>query len=144
MTSKPGYLLDVNALIALGDRDHVHHQLVLRWFQTPDLDWGVCAFTEAGFLRISTNPRLGSHTAKGAAAVLADLAARPGYRYWPTTTSWITLTTPFRDRIFGHQQINDALLLGLAVKENGVLVTMDKAVRSLAGARLAHHVLVLS
>jgi len=34
-------------------------------------------------------------------------------------------------------------MLGLAVKEDGVLVTLDKAMRTLAGPQYSKHVLVL-
>jgi uncharacterized protein len=131
-------------LIALVDRDHIHHSVVLQWWSTPGIDWGLCAFTEAGFLRIVTNPKAGSRSIDGAMTILADLATRPGYRYWSVTEEWSVLTAPFRDRIVGHQQITDAFLLGLAIKEDGVLVTMDKAVRSMAGVGLSRHVHVLS
>jgi len=47
--SKPKYLLDVNVLIALTDEGHVHHQIVMEWFKAPGLDWGRCAFSEAGY-----------------------------------------------------------------------------------------------
>jgi hypothetical protein len=33
--------------------------------------------------------------------------------------------------------------MGLAVKENGVLVTLDKAMGHLAGVEYSHHLLVL-
>jgi hypothetical protein len=75
--------------------------------------------------------------------MLADLARHPGYRYWPITANWIALVAPFRERVFGHQQINDAYLLGLAVKEKGILVTLDKAIKFLAGAKYSKNVLVL-
>ena len=141
--SKGKYLLDVNVLIALADPDHMHHQRAMKWFDTPGLDWGVCAFTEAGFLRVSTNPKAGRHSVKEATEVLAALAKRPGYRYWPITESWASLVAPFRERIFGHRQVTDAYLLGLAVKEDGVLVTMDKGIEFLAGREYGRHVLVL-
>lgn len=143
--SKARHLLDVNVLLALLDESHVHNLLVSAWFATRGLDWGVCAFTETGFLRVMTNTKL-SHAwpVETAKAALTDLEQRAGYRYWPITASWTTLIAPFRERIFGHQQITDALLLGLAVQEGGVLVTMDKAIQHMAGPRLSHHVLVLS
>jgi uncharacterized protein len=75
--------------------------------------------------------------------LLAALAKRAGYRYWPLTAGWASLSAPFADRVFGHQQITDAYLLGLAVKENGVLVTLDKAIRYMAGPQYAKHLLVL-
>jgi toxin-antitoxin system PIN domain toxin len=141
--SKLKFLLDVNVLFALAEPTHVHHRTVMRWFNTPSLDWGLCAFSEAGFLRVATNPKSGSYTVKDAAEVLKGLAAHPGYRYWPVTAGWLTLAAPFRERVFGHQQITDAFLLGLAVKEHGVLVTLDKAFKFLAGERYSKHLLVL-
>lgn len=141
---KQKYLLDVNVLIALTEPQHVHHRRVMRWFNTPGLDWGLCAFTEAGFLRVAANPKTGAHSVEDSANVLATLASHPGYRYWPISAGWSTLAAPFHERVFGHQQITDAFLLGLAVKENGVLVTMDKAIQYLAGAEYSRNVLVLA
>ena len=141
--SKPKYLLDVNVLIALTEPYHVHHRTVAKWFDSPDLDWGLCAFSEAGFLRFSANPKAGAHSVDEATKVLADLANHSGYRFWPISTGWADLAAPFIERVFGHQQITDAYLLGLAVKEGGVLVTMDKAIKFLAGAQYSKNVLLL-
>ena len=141
--SKQRYLLDVNVLIALADPTHIHHRLVMKWFNTSGLDWGLCTFSEAGFLRITTNPKAGSYTVEEATALLAGLANHPGYRFWPVSAGWSDLSEPFRDRVFGHQQITDAYLLGLAIKEHGVLVTLDKAIKFLAGERYNKHLLVL-
>jgi len=143
--SRTKYLLDANVLIALTDHDHLHHELVVNWFDSHGKhDWGVCAFTEAAFLRITCNPKLGRNTVEAATDLLVLLAKRPGYRYWPVAANWTTLTAPFRARIFGHQQITDAFLLGLAIQQGGVLVTMDKAIQHMAGPALSHHALVLS
>jgi toxin-antitoxin system PIN domain toxin len=142
-TTEAKYLLDVNVLIALAEPEHTHHRTAVRWFHTPGLDWGVCAFTEAGFLRVSSNPKSGSHTVEEAAAVLTALASHPGYRFWPIAEGWNTLAAPFTERVFGHQQINDAYLLGLAIRENGVLATFDRAIRYIAGAEYSRNVLLL-
>jgi toxin-antitoxin system PIN domain toxin len=141
--SNPKYLLDVNVLIALTEEAHVHHQAVTEWFNTTGLNWGLCAFSEAGFLRLTAHSKVGRITVAEASAVLAALENHPGYRYWPISVGWSTLAAPFQERVFGHQQITDAYLLGLAVKENGVLVTLDKAIQYLAGARYSKNVLVL-
>lgn len=140
---KPNYLLDVNVLIALTDEGHVDHPIVVKWFITPGLDWGLCAFSEAGFLRLSANPHVGKLTVGEAAEILAALVKRPGYRFWPFKTDWASLTEPFSDRVLGHQQIADAYLLGLAIKGNGVLVTLDKGIRYMAGPKYSKHLLVL-
>ena len=137
------YLLDVNVLVALTQSEHVHYLTVTRWFDSQAHDWGLCAFSEAGFLRTSINPNVGNLTVSDATQILAGLAERPGYRYWPINESWISLVEPFRERIYGHQQVADAFVLGLAVQANGVLVTLDKAFRHLAGPRYNKHLLVL-
>jgi uncharacterized protein len=142
--SKPKFLLDVNVLVALADEDHTHHNPAMKWFRSSGRhDWGICALTEAGFLRVSMRPKSGSRSIEEVAEMLTRLAAYPGYRYWPISVSWITLATPFLGRLFGHQQITDAYLLGLAVKENGVLVTFDKALSYMAGAEHRRNVLIL-
>jgi hypothetical protein len=75
--------------------------------------------------------------------MLALLISRPGYRYWPIASEWSVLAAPLKDRLFGHQQVTDAYLLGLAVKENGVLVTLDRAISYLAGPEYRRNLLVL-
>jgi toxin-antitoxin system PIN domain toxin len=144
--NKAHYLLDLNALIALADHDHEHHTLMQEWFiSSGRVDWGVCPLTEAGFVRVTTNPghRPTSRTIAQAAAVLADFATHPGYRYWSIAGSWAVLTAPFSACLLGHQQVTDAYLLGLAVKENGVLVTFDKGIKYLAGKDYSRNLLVL-
>ena len=146
ISNKVRYLLDLNALIAFGDHDHEHHQAIQKWFiSSGKTDWGVCPLTEAGFIRITTNPayRPMSRTTAQATVILADFATHPGYRYWPITEKWTVLTAPFSARLFGHQQVTDAYLLGLAVKEKGVLVTFDRGIRYLAGSKYSRNLLVL-
>jgi hypothetical protein len=115
----------------------------MKWFRTPGLDWGLCAFSEAGFLRVSSNPSVGGLRLGEAGQILGALAELAGYRFWPIASGWASLAAPFSDRVFGHQQITDACMLGLAINENGVLVTLDKAIRYMAGPQLSKHVLVL-
>jgi len=141
--SKLRYLLDVNVLIALTEQGHMHHRTVVKWFNTPGLDWGLCAFSEAGLLRVTANSNVGKVSVWEASEILKALEKHPGYRYWPITAGWSVLAEPFRERIYGHQQITDAYLLGLAIKENGVLVTLDKGIAFLAGAKYSKNVLVL-
>ena len=142
--SKVKYLADVNVLIALTDEEHIHHERVTRWFDTSGhRDWGVCAFSEAGFLRVMTNPKGGGRSVEAATALLARLSNYAGYRFWPIAEGWASLTAPFIERVFGHQQITDAYLLGLAVKQGGVLVTMDKGIQYMAGQKYSKNVLVL-
>jgi uncharacterized protein len=144
--SRGRYLPDLNCLIALADPDHPHYGKAKKWFmESGNEGWGVCPLTEAGFVRVTTNPSYGltARTVSQATAILAGFARSPGYSYWPIETPWAALTAPFADRIFGHQQVTDAYLLGLAVRGRGVLVTFDKAMLYLAGAEYGKHVLLL-
>ena len=139
-------LLDVNVLIALLEPEHEFFPTAQRWFGSSGRDnWGVCPLTEIGFVRITTNPSFypGPRAYDQAIAALEELADRPGYRYWPLTESWAALTAPFASRISGHQQVTDAYLLGMAIKEGGVLVTFDRGLKYLAGPEFAKNLLVL-
>jgi toxin-antitoxin system PIN domain toxin len=138
------YLLDLNVLIALVDVDHGHHGAALRWFDREGgTSWGTCVLTEAGFIRVMANPRMGGYSVAKATEILAILTGHPGHRHWPVVDGWGALSAPFAERIFGHQQVTDACLLGLAVREDGLLVTMDKAIVHLAGAKYRKNLLLL-
>lgn len=143
MAKFPRYLLDVNVLVALLDEDHVHHKTVLAWFYTPGRQWAICPFTEAGLLRHMTRPKIGDMSMEEATAMVARLAQESGYHYQPISADWQTLCGRFFKRLFGHKQITDAYLLGLAAHEGLVLVTFDKAILHLAGEH-SSHVLVLT
>ena len=140
------FLLDVNVLVALTSREHEHYRRANDWFNSlGKAEWGVTPLTEAGYMRLTTNPRTspGAGDFTRAIAVLVHLTRKPGYCIWPNTESWAKLTAPFADRIFGHQQVTDAYLLGLAINENGVLVTFDRGLRYMAGAEFRKNILVL-
>jgi toxin-antitoxin system PIN domain toxin len=130
-------------LVALLDEDHVHHETVLAWFYASDRQWAICPFTEAGLLRHMTRPKTGDMSMEEATAMLRRLAQEPGYRYQPFSGDWQTLSARFFKRLFGHNQITDAYLLGLAIQEGLVLVTCDKAILHLAGEHMSH-VLILT
>jgi toxin-antitoxin system PIN domain toxin len=132
--------------MALTDDEHVHFRRAREWFTSLGREeWGLCALTEAGFVRLTTNPATGPvlNSCKEACDFLESLAALPGYRFWPITDRWGILTAPIASRIFGHQQVTDAYLLGMAIKENGVLVTFNRGIKFLAGDEFSRNLLVL-
>jgi toxin-antitoxin system PIN domain toxin len=139
-------LLDLNVLIALTEPGHNHHRNAQNWLNRSGKDdWGICPLTEAGFLRVTTNPafRPGPRILEQGIAILQVLKGLTGYWYCEIDESWATLTAPFAARIFGHQQVTDAYLLGLAIKNEGVLVTFDKGIQYMAGAEFSRNVLFL-
>jgi toxin-antitoxin system PIN domain toxin len=137
------HLLDVNTLIARVFEDHMHHGIVTEWFSASGLEWAICPFTEAGFLRYATRRENGNLSVREATAILKNLAQHPGYHYRPVSQDWRTLTKPFFRRLHGYKQVTDAYLLGVAVQEGLVLVTFDRAILHLAGEH-SGHVLMLS
>jgi uncharacterized protein len=143
LSKTPRYLLDVNVFLALLSENHIHHPIVTAWFNTPGLQWAICPFTEAGFLRNATAPRSGQITMSEATAILTRMAHAPGYHYLPIAADWQTLCSPFFKRLYGTRQVTDAYLLGLAVRDGLILVTMDKAIMHLAGNEYSKHVLLL-
>jgi uncharacterized protein len=145
-SNRPHYLLDLNALISLADPDSIHYQAMQQWFDsTGKDDWGVCPLTESGFVRVTTNPKFSgsARTVAQATEILAEFSRFSGYRYWQIMDSWAGLTAPFATRIKGHQQVTDAYLLGMAIREEGVLVTFDASISYLAGSEFSDYLLTL-
>jgi toxin-antitoxin system PIN domain toxin len=140
--TKAAHLVDVNVLIARLFERHEHHRLAVEWFDTPRLQWALCPWAEAGFLRFATRPdRLSMGEATG---ILDDLTKHPGYRYHPIAHDWRTLTKPFFPRLHGHKQVTDAYLLGLAIHDRLILTTFDKAILHMSGEHSKHvHILAV-
>lgn len=138
-------LPDVNLLIALTDPEHRHCREAQNWFLSRRGTWGLCPLTEAAYIRITTNPAIhpSRRTIEQSKAILQSLKGYSDHIYWEIRDSWVNLTAPFAARITGHQQVTDAYLLGLAIKENGFLVTFDRGLKYLAGREYSKNLLVL-
>ena len=119
------YLLDVNALVALGFAEHVFHDRVVSWFKALDSPTLLtCSITELGFVRV--------------------LAQAPAYGF--TLTQARTLLGRMKDaEFFGFiaddhdvsflpswvkapKQLTDGHLLKLASANGGVLATLDSGI----------------
>ena len=119
-------LLDVNALVALVWDTHVHHEVMSEWFDERTGPWSTCPVSEAGFVRISSNPKV----IAGALGVLRDLREVGERRFLSNDVSLTDADVP---RIVGHRQVTDALLLTVARRAGIALVTFDTAIATLAG-----------
>jgi len=74
------YLLDVNALVALGHTRHVHHDRAERWLKgvMPTAEMlGTCAITELGFVRVSVQTGLQPDVATAVQALARLKASSP-------------------------------------------------------------------
>jgi toxin-antitoxin system PIN domain toxin len=124
-------LLDVNLLVALFDRDHVHHEVAHDWFaDNRDAGWATCPMTENGLIRIVANPKFGSPggTVPSIISLLKQFSASEHHQFWP---SEVSITDPElfdTARLRGHRQLTDVYLLGLAKHRGGCLATLDRSI----------------
>jgi toxin-antitoxin system PIN domain toxin len=125
-------LLDVNALVALAWDAHVHHEAAAAWFDRQSGPWATCPVSEAGFIRVSSNPTVlaGAISVEKALGVLRDLRAIGEHRFLINDVSPTDADFP---AIAGHRQLTDALLLTVARRAEMVLVTFDAGLGALAG-----------
>ncbi len=137
-------LLDVNVLIALFDRGHVHHETAHDWFaDNQAAGWATCPITENGFLRVLTHPR--AAVDEDRATVFASLrmfCASSDHAFWPDSVSLRDETLFDPSVLVSHRQLTDVYLLGLATRMGGQLATFDatiplKAVRGATPQALA-------
>jgi toxin-antitoxin system PIN domain toxin len=143
--SEPAYLPDVNLLVALSDPSHVHHRTADNWRQRIGIArFLLCTITEAGFVRLMANPIIGGLSIGDAILLLQEIAALPNCESLPIADSWLSLVQPLTPRLHGHRQVTDALLLGLAIRNGAILVTLDRRVQALAGEAYAANLLTLT
>jgi len=141
------HLLDLNVLLALVWQDHEFHDLSRRWFhEIGKRNFATNAFTQAGFVRLSTNPRYVKKPvdAQEAIEALRAFTQEPGHTFWPLDIGIQQATAPFIRNVFGTKQITDAYLLGQAIRNDGILVTLDRAFLQMAGRRYAKHIQLLA
>jgi hypothetical protein len=135
-------LLDVNFLVGLAWPDHMYHSAAKQWFvENHTAKWVTCPLTEAGFVRLSANPAvvLSPVTPKDAIDALKLFCTRAGHIFWPLEHSVAELLPEIQARLVGHPQLTDALLLDLAIRKGGKLVTFDRRIASLLPVDSPHH-----
>ena len=129
--SKPRYLPDVNVLLALTNDNHEFHGVATVWFQSlGDSDFLLCPLTETALVRLSCV--LFNKNLRDAIFLLRNLMQVPGFGYAPVKDSWLNMSAPYIWRLQGHKQITDAYLLGIAIKEKAILVTLDQHIQAWA------------
>jgi hypothetical protein len=123
------YLLDVNALVALGFLNHEFHTRVARWVQSSrSLQLASCSITELGFVRVlSQAPAYGFSVAQARTLLLRLKRSRGATFTFVSDThdvshlpSWVR--TP--------KQITDGHLSELASANGAVLATLDESIAS--------------
>ena len=118
-------LLDTNLLLALAWPNHQFHAPAHRWFAArAKHGWATCAFTQLGFIRLSSNPAYSPEpvSPRDAAALLQQWTKHKAHHFWNSPPAD---SPAIYARALGHQQVNDAWLVQVARKNNGKLVTLD-------------------
>lgn len=136
-------LLDVNALVALFDPEHVHHLLAHEWFRAHrKLGWATCPLTENGLVRVVSNPKYSGRraTVEGVVERLRRFRESGDHTFWPDSVSLLDPGRLDFHHVQGHRQLTDIYLLALAVEHGGRLVTADRTIRreAVSGASGAH------
>lgn len=135
-------LLDVNVLIALLDKDHVHHARALDWVRANgDEGWASCPITQNGCVRVMSQPAYPNPLPVPAVIErLAEAVCHPSHQFWTDNVSLLDPRTADPQRILGPKKVTDLYLLALAVKRRGRLATFDGdiAVGAIVGALPRH------
>ena len=118
------YLLDVNALVALGFMNHEFHSRVARWVQSNSPQLASCSITELGFLRVlAQSPAYGFTVAQARSLLLRLREAR---------TNPLAFISDGRDVshlpgwVKAPKQITDGHLSDLAEANGAILATLDE------------------
>lgn len=140
------WLLDTNLLIALLWPSHEQHTPAVAWFtRHRTRGWATCPFTEAGFVRIVSNPVFSRDAVqpRDAIQVLVANTAAKDHVWWADDVAFADAVAFAGLRLGGHQQVTDAYLIGLALRHGGGLATLDRGVVALTepgtAARKAVH-----
>ncbi len=123
------YLLDVNALIALGFFEHEFHTRVSKWLTSMNpntLELLTCSITELGFVRIlahATNYRL---SVAQAIDLLLRLKKVRTYKIIFIADDLDVSELPYW--VATPARITDGHLFNLAVRNHAVLATLDSGI----------------
>lgn len=140
------YLLDVNVLLALVWPRLESHAAAHEWFaRSGSRAWATNILTQLGVLRLLSNPAVtqGAVAATRARDLLREMTRHPGHEFWAYDRDWAAGLDFMAQRIQGHRQWTDALLVWHAMKMDGVLVTFDSGLKEMATPPLRSHLLVL-
>ena len=120
---------------------HVFFQHARRWFAAHrGGGWATCPMSQAGLVRLYAQPAvMGVEISpQEAMEVLEQTCAETDHVFWPQNSSITELRPEIRQRLVGHKQLSDALLLDLAIRNGGRLITFDQRVRVLLPAASPH------
>jgi uncharacterized protein len=129
------FLLDANVLLALAWPNHPFHQrAVTRFARRERHRWATCLLTQAAFVRLSSNPVIipGAKSPAEAGYLLGELIDDPNHVFLEAKSKQLAWLQELLARCHGHNQVNDAFLIWLALSHGASVVTFDAPLRHLA------------
>lgn len=119
------YLLDVNALFALGQTSHALHTRAATWYanQLGTVEVFTCSITELGFVRTALNTRTQPDLAS-ALAILAGLKKSGGFRFLADDLGVDSLPAYVKTA----RETTDGHLLALARRHGAKFATFDAGI----------------
>lgn len=120
------FLLDVNALIALLDPTHVHHDRAHGWFSGSGKEYWISSpTTENGTVRIVSHPKYSN--AQPLPVVLESLESlmRVGNHHFVPDAVSLFYPGVVRENLLSGAQVTDTYLVRLAVSLGARLATFD-------------------
>ena len=123
-------LYDVNALLALLDRNHSAFIPVSSWFAVNiEYGWASCPLTQNGYLRVVSQTRYRNAVSLFEAFErLQEATSTQFHQFISDDISLLDDTLVDARRLSGHRQLTDVYLLALAVKHGARLVTLDRRI----------------
>ena len=128
------WLLDANALIALGWPAHEHHARMRSWFKAhAQQGWATTAVTQSAFVRIVSQPVFAGTVIPmhQVAELLLRNTAHPHHRLLAMDFGFEQVLGCCTGGLFGHRQVTDAYLLATALRHHTKLLTFDTGIAQL-------------
>lgn len=119
------YLLDVNALVALGFQEHEFFERVVSWVQSlrsGEDEFATCAITEIGFLRVLALPQYGG-SIEESKAILQRLKSSSSIGFFFVADDQDASQLP--NWVKTPKQVTDGHLVQLARAHGAMLATLD-------------------
>jgi predicted nucleic acid-binding protein len=118
------YLLDVNALIALGHLEHAHHERVAHWLRVKQpSSLLTCSITELGFVRILAQAPGYGFTVAHAQTLLTQIKQSRSYSFKLVADAQDASQLPAWVKT--SRQTTDGHLVQLARAYDAMLATLD-------------------
>lgn len=125
------FLLDVNALLALLDPMHVHHEAAHRWYasQSP-LRMLLCSHVENGVIRVASQPKYPNclGTSARVRQALGNLVRQVNAEGCAMEVSLLDDDVLLKPDLLTPSRVSDLYLLALAVANDACLATFDQRI----------------